>query len=560
MYLYINYTVIQLLKQTNYPGQTIAQHPGYQRVTSDFKRKGTSPQVLRLDFKEKIDTLAKMNQKKLHQISRETATLAAVLGLLEWDQETYMPSDGAEFRGLQIEALADLVHKRRTSTKFVKALKSLIDLDTGAILDPALPEAAQAALREYRRDTLQALKLPSAFVKKFSKTTSQGLHTWADAKKQNQFSHFAPVLEKIVTLCRKKADYLGYQDHPYDALLDLYEPGVTVAMLTPLFTRLKTALTTLLKEVEGRPRPAKISGHFPKEPQLELAQHFLKAMGFNPATSRLDLSMHPFCLSLNPKDSRMTTHLHENDPFPNLFSVLHEAGHALYDQGLPAEQFGSPLGEPASMAIHESQSRFWETFIGHGLPFWKHFYPLLQKTFPDSFHTLSLNDFYQTINTVRPSLIRIDADEVTYSLHVILRFELEKALIEGSLKVKELPEAWNEKMRASLGISPKTDADGCLQDMHWSSGSFGYFPSYTLGNMYAAQLFAAFQKEHPEWETKLAQGDLAIIRAWLKEKIHKWGRQYIPTELIERATGMPVSETPYIQYLEKKFKAAPHLG
>ncbi len=323
----------------------------------------------------------------------------------------------------------------------------------------------------------------------------------------------------------------------------------------PSFSKLKTALTSLIKEVEERPRPAPLTGSFAESKQRELSAHLLKAMGFDAASSRLDLSIHPFCTFLHSKDIRMTTHLHADTPFPCIFSVLHEGGHGLYDQGLPADQFGSPLGEAASVAVHESQSRFWETFIGHGLPFWKHFYPVLQKAYPEAFAARPLDDFYRLINTVKPSLIRINADEATYSLHVILRFELEKALIEGSLKVKDLPKVWNKKMEDYLGVVPSSDTEGCLQDTHWAGGFFGYFPSYTLGNIYAAQLFAAFQKEHPDWESKLAQGDLSLVRRWLKEKIHKWGREYIPTELIERATGSPVSEAHYIHYLEKKFRA-----
>ncbi|HEY5259616.1 MAG TPA: carboxypeptidase M32 [Rhabdochlamydiaceae bacterium] len=496
-----------------------------------------------------------MSYQKLHETSKATSLFASIQSLLEWDQETYMPNDAADYRGQQVSAIANLVHKQKTSPKFVKELKSLINLETGAVLDTTLSPQLHASLREYRRDYLQASKIPASFVKLFSKTTSQGLHAWSYAKKNDRFSHFAPHLEKIVKLSRKKAEYLGYKDHPYDALLDLYEPGITVATLTPLFSKLKTALTALVKEVADRPRPPPITGHFAESKQLELSAHLLKIMGFDKGSSRLDLSMHPFCVFLHSKDVRMTTHLHTHTPFPCIFSVLHEGGHGLYDQGLPEEQYGSPLGEAASVAVHESQSRFWETFIGHGLPFWKHFYPVLQKTYPETFTAISLEDFYRTINTVKRSFIRIDADEVTYSLHVIMRFEIEKALIEGSLKVKDLPKVWNQKMEEYLGVTPKTDAEGCLQDTHWAGGYFGYFPSYTLGNIYAAQLFDTFQKEHPQWEGQLALGDLSFVRLWLKEKIHKWGREYIPTQLIERATGSPVSESHYIHYLEKKYRA-----
>jgi carboxypeptidase Taq len=287
---------------------------------------------------------------------------------------------------------------------------------------------------------------------------------------------------------------------------------------------------------------------------MRFAHLLLKSMGFAPESARLDQTMHPFC-SGTPFDTRMTTHVHHENPMSNFFAVLHEGGHGLYCQGLPVEQFGSPLCESASLGIDESQSRFWETLIGHSRPFWRYFLPLLEEQFAEQLGGIDLDSFYRAINIVKPSYIRIHADEVTYSLHVIIRFEIEKSLIEGTMKVKDLPEVWGEKMREYLGIVPRSDAEGCLQDIHWSMGAMGYFPTYTLGNIYAAQLFSTFAKDHPDWEEKVGSGELHFIRQWMQEKIHRWGRRYTPTELIRHATGSGLSELPYIAYLEKKFGA-----
>jgi carboxypeptidase Taq len=278
-------------------------------------------------------------------------------------------------------------------------------------------------------------------------------------------------------------------------------------------------------------------------------------MGFHENNSRLDLSAHPFCSTLLPDDVRMTTRVNPDDPFFSIFAVLHEGGHGLYGLGRPKEQFGSPLADSLSLGIDESQSRWWETLIGQSYPFWQHFFPLLQAEFPEQFNGIHLEDFYRAINHVKPSFIRIESDEVTYNLHIIVRFEMEKALIEGSLKVKDIPDAWNEKMREYLGISPQFDGEGCLQDIHWSLGLFGYFPTYTLGNLYASQFFQPFEKTFPSWKERVSQGDLDFIREWLKENIHQYGRQYPAEELCRRVTAEALSEEPFIRYLHHKYQS-----
>jgi carboxypeptidase Taq len=493
---------------------------------------------------------------KLHNISKEIATLAAIEGLLEWDQETYMPHGAISLRSSQKEMMASFVHKQKTGPKFSKALKSLIDLETGAVLNPSLPPAKQAALREWRRDYLKLIKLPNSFVKTFAKTTSKALFAWAEAKKKNKFKDFAPHLEKIVSLARKKADLLGFKEHPYDALLDLYEPEMTCKFLTPLFQRLKHSLSDLLKIIQNRPSPQGdfLEDSFSSEKQIAFGHFLLNAMGFEHSSFRLDLSNHPFCMGFHPKDIRMTTKIHPKLLMSNIFSVIHEGGHGLYHTGLPEEEFGSPLGEAISLGIDESQSRWWETRVGRSFSFWKHFYPLLQKEFPEKLNQVSLETFYKAINKVSPSFIRIEADEVTYSMHIILRFEIEKMLIEGALKTKDLPDAWNAKMQELLGICPPNDAEGCLQDIHWSMGAIGYFPTYTLGNLYAAQFFNAYEYQHPNWKDLLEKGDLSQMRYWLKENIHRFGREFTPHEIVKKVTGKELNEKPFIQYLTNKYE------
>jgi len=497
----------------------------------------------------------------LHDISKQTALLSSIESHLDWDQNTYLPPDAVALRSQQLEWMAHLVHKSRTSSSFVKALSRLVDIESGEVVDSSLSAEKIAALREWRRDYLHLSKLPSAFVKKFTKITATAQHVWAKAKKEDSFSLFAPHLEKIVSLCRKKADLLGFKEHPYDALLDLFEPELTTSFLIPLFTRLKPSLTALLKKIHAQPVPdtSFLEGNFPHGIQMQFGHLLMKAMGLNPEFCRLDESVHPFCSGMHPTDIRMTTRIVPSLLVPHIFSVIHEGGHALYERGLPESRFGSPLGQAVSCSIHESQSRFWETLLGRSFPFWRYFYPVLQEYFPSAFQAVSIEDFYKAINKVKPSLIRVEADEVTYSLHIIVRFEIEKALLEGALKVSDIPDAWNEKMRTYLGISPDSNSVGCLQDIHWSMGALGYFPSYSLGNLYAAQFFETFERTHPHWKDLVAKGDLSFIREWLKTEIHQWGRMYTPQELVQKVTGKPLSEEPFVRYLEHKFGALYHL-
>lgn len=493
--------------------------------------------------------------KQLHKISHEIRTLGGISALLDWDQETYMPSDASEIRGEQLKLMAGLIHAKRTGPTFTKALGKLINIKTGKVTGKGLHADQQAALREWRRDYVIEKALPQKFVEEFAKLTPQAMHAWKHAKKNNAFKQFAPYLEKIVTMARKKADLLKYKEHPYDALINLYEPEARTKEVATEFASLRNSIKTLLKNAKAAQEVNDkcLFGNFDHDQQMKFGKVLLEAMNYDFGKGRLDLSAHPFSSSSHPTDSRITTRIHPTGLMSNISAVMHEAGHAFYEMGLPVEQYGTPLGESISLGMHESQSRWWETRIGLSKAFWKNFLPILKQHFKKQLDAISLDDFYRAINKVEPGFIRVEADEVTYSLHVILRFELERALIEGSLLVRDIPEAWNAKMKELLGITPKTNSEGCLQDIHWSMGSFGYFPTYTLGNLYAAHFFTGFERDFPSWEKKVAAGDLLFIKKWLNENIHQYGRRYTSKELLKRVAGKPFSADAYTKYLTKKY-------
>lgn len=492
--------------------------------------------------------------KELAAFSTRIHTYGSILTLLHWDQETYMPPGGIAPRAKQISLLSTLIHEETTGRKFKGYLEKLVNISTGKVKIKGLSKPQLAAVREWRRDFLKATKLPSSFVETFSEVTSEATPVWAEAKKSNNFKLFAPFLEKILSLTRKKADILGFSDHPYDALIEAYEPCMTTNRVGTIFEGLQKELKGLLKKIKASPQ---IDDRFLQEKvsdekQLAIGRLTLSKLPMDMAYTRLDLSSHPFSLALHPHDSRITTRIIPHAFASNIFSILHEAGHSMYEMGLPTQQWGTPLADYVSLSIHESQSRWWESLIGRSLPFWKFFYPFLQQELSD-LKKVPLDRFYRAINKVKPSFIRVEADEVTYCLHVILRFEIEKMLVSGQLEVADLPDAWNSKMKEFFGITPPNDAQGCLQDIHWSIGSFGYFPTYALGNLFSAQFFSAFDKQHPDWGQRIEKGELAFVREWLKEHIHRWGRMYNSDELVKKVTGKPLSEVPYCSYLKKKY-------
>ncbi len=489
----------------------------------------------------------------------EIQRIHSAASVLSWDQETYMPAGGGEARAEQIAVLQGIAHEKLVSQDVESQLSQWVDPSTGQANDTAgnaWDEPSRSLLREVWRDVSRAKKLPSDFVVKLSRECSLAQQVWVEAKENNKFSKFLPNLRTVLELKREEAQYLGYRDSPYDALLDVYEPGATIAGLRPVFAALKPRLVALLKKItQSRVQidDSLLHRSYDQPRQMEFGRLVLTAMGYDFTRGRLDLSAHPFTTSFHPTDVRVTTRVHERELQSCLFSCIHEGGHGLYDQGLDHQYFGTPLGDSVSLGIHESQSRLWENCVGRSRPFWRFFYPVLQHTFPDQLHGVAMEQFYAAINRVHPSLIRVEADELTYNLHIMLRFEIEQDLIEGKTHPEDLPAIWNRKMEEYLGIAPPTDAEGVLQDVHWSFGAFGYFPTYTLGNLYSVQFFEQAMRELPNLEVEIAAGQLLGLRRWLEQKIHRWGRMFTPAHLAERVTGSTINPEPFLQYVEKKY-------
>ena len=460
-----------------------------------------------------------------------------------------MPKRGAELRSKQLAMLAGMVHRRRCSDE-VKALLEEAAPFTGD------PDAA-ANLREVRRDFEQATRVPVALVEENTRTCTLARRAWADARARSDFPHFLPWLEKICGLQRRFAEALGYKGHPYDALLDRFEPDATTAELNALFGPLRQAAVALLDRLRGgRAVDAScLRRDYPVPQQERFARRVIEAIGFDFERGRIDVTLHPFCSGIGPDDVRLTTRWDRRFFSDGFYSVLHEAGHGLYSQGLRADAFGLPAGQACSLGVHESQSRLWENLVGRSAGFWRRFFPALKETFPTALGDVGLDAFTRAVNEVEAGFIRIDADEVTYNLHILLRFELEQALVKGDLAPGDVPGAWNERFTALFGITPPDDAKGCLQDIHWSGGSIGYFPTYTLGNVYAAQLFDAAARDIGDLDDVHGRGDFAPLLAWMREKVHRVGRRLRPRALVEAATGAPPSPEPLIRRLETHYGA-----
>ncbi len=497
---------------------------------------------------------------ELCSLSKRAHLLDGISSHLGWDQETYMPKNAAPIRAMQKEILAELSHTIKTSKEFETTLAQLIDLSTGQVtsIGHTLDDDKKASLRAWRRDFLHLKKLPTSFVQEFTKLTSEAIFIWDKAKQENNFSAFEPHLNKIVEMLKKKADYLGYEDHPYDALLDSYEPEFKTKDVEALFNELSLAIPPLLVELidlqKGSPKH-QVEIDLSADEQMLICKKVLQLIGYDFNCGRIDLSSHPFSSAYHPYDARITTRLESHGLAIQVLTTLHEAGHSFYEMGLPPEHFGTPLADPISHGIHENESRTWETRIGRTLAFWQFLHPIVKELFPKKFDHLTAEELFSEISCVKPSFIRTDSDEVTYPLHVILRFQIEKELIEGSLKTKDVPARWNEKMRSLLGITPANDREGCLQDIHWSMGGFGYFPTYTLGNIYAAELFEVFAKEHPNWQERIKKGDFDFIKEWRHKNVHQHGRRYTSKELLEKITGKQITANPYINYLTTKYRS-----
>ncbi len=496
-----------------------------------------------------MDTLA---YAKLRTQLEELAHFSSTLALLQWDQEIYMPAKGGEPRAKLISYLSVVAHEKLLALNSGKLLTKLVQ---EAKKTPNTPEAI--VIRDVWRSYTRERKLPTAFVQELAELTSRAQTIWAEARAKSDFSLFLPSLKRLVELKRQEAAYVGYKNSPYDALLDTYEPGLTSAQIDPLFSELRDFLKPFLRKLKAAkqqpPAATRLKGKFPLREQEAFNEQLLRKVGFDFEAGRIDQSTHPFTTNFHPYDVRITTRYSETDALYALGSTIHEMGHALYEQGLPVEHFGTPLAEAVSLGIHESQSRFWENMIGKGRPFWKYFYPKLQKQFPKPYARVPFETFYRILNRVEPAFIRTEADEVTYNLHIIIRYELERGLIEGTLKAKDLPQLWKAKMKDYLGVTVKNDREGVLQDVHWSIGAIGYFPTYTLGNLYAAQFSETAKKQLPKLEAQLEKGNFTPLREWLRTHIHAHGKTFTSEALVKEITGEPLQASYFIKHLKEKY-------
>ena len=490
----------------------------------------------------------------LFRLLRQIGHLQGIGSLLSWDQETFMPSGAVHVRSAQHEALASLIHEQKTSLAYEEELKKFVDLKTGDISD-SLSDEERACVRELYKDWKQSKALPADFVGKFARTVSESTHVWQQAREQNNFSLFAPSFAELVSLSRQKAAFLDPNKSTYDVLLDEYEPGMTAAVISPLFEELRSKLIPLLKTILAKQAAENpLEGRlFSVQDQWDFGVSILKEMGYDFERGRQDKSTHPFTIHFHPDDVRITTRFTESDFSEGFSSSIHEGGHALYEQGLRTDWFGTPIGEACSLGIHESQSRLWENIVCKGAAFWDGHFEALAKQFPSAVKGLDSHTFYKALNRVKPGFIRVEADEVTYNFHVMIRYEIEKALFNDNLDVEALPELWNQKYQEYLGITPPTNAEGVLQDVHWSCGNFGYFPTYTLGNLFSVMIFNKAESEIPGLSSDIKAGNLLGLKSWLNKTIHNPGRRYSSLELVERVTGEPLSVHPFITYLESKY-------
>jgi carboxypeptidase Taq len=489
---------------------------------------------------------------ELISLLKESALLASCGHLLGWDEQTNLPPQGGELRANQMALLSGMVHDQATAPRIGELLD---ELDRTGGFEPDSPQAAN--LREARHAYEREAKLPKRLVEELSRVTTLSQQAWVKARKEKDFSRFLPWLEQVVKLKREEAEAVGYDGGvPYDALLDTYEPAMTTAQVQAAFDGLRAELVPLVQEIAGssrQPNTGILHRHYPIETQREFGRQAASAIGFDFEAGRLDEAAHPFCSGIGPGDCRLTTRYDENFFSQAFFGTLHEAGHGIYEQGLDREQFGTPLGHAVSLGIHESQSRMWENFVGRSRPFWEHFFLPAQERFPDALKDVSLDDFYAAINDVRPSFIRVEADEVTYNLHIMLRFELEQPLIAGDLQPADVPGAWSETFERYFGITPDNDAVGCMQDVHWSAGLIGYFPTYALGNMYAAQFFEKASQELGDLNEQFTNGDFAPLRNWLREQIHQRGQLYRAGRLLQVVTGESLDSRPLTRHLRDKY-------
>ncbi|MCA1054586.1 carboxypeptidase M32 [Rossellomorea aquimaris] len=472
------------------------------------------------------------------------------LSLMFWDLRTGAPKNGVEQRSEVIGMLSSDLFEMSTSNEMAAYL---------AKLSPEkheLDEQTQKLLEECQKEYDRNKKIPAKEYREYVVLQSKAESIWEEAKSQSDFNMFQPYLEKLVDYTKRFIEYWGYEEHKYDTLLDMYEPGVTVNVLDEVFRELRDKIVPLVHKIsasENKPDTAFLFEHFPKEKQKEFSLEILKQMGYDFNSGRLDETVHPFAIGLNPGDVRVTTKYDEKDWRTAVFGTIHEGGHALYEQNISKDLVGTPLCTGTSMGIHESQSLFYENFVGRNYSFWKQNYDLLKQYANGQFDSVDLDQFYRAINESKPSLIRIEADELTYALHIIIRYEIEKGIFNDEIKVEDLPRIWNQKYEEYLGVKPSNDGEGVLQDVHWAGGSFGYFPSYALGYMYAAQFKNAMEKDIPDFDELLEKGELTLIKEWMTDHVHQWGKMKKPLEILKDVTGEGLNASYLAEYLIDKY-------
>ena len=486
------------------------------------------------------------NDYKEHAV--KTYDVYMAMSVLSWDQETKMPKNGSKFRAQQLSTLAKIAYDLSTNKQYGQLLEQLNN-------DNSLNSDQKRNVYLSRKEYLKNNKYSSEFIVRQSKLISKAFNDWRIAKEQNNFTLFQESLEMLVELRREECELLGYNGHPYDALLDRYEPNLTTKDIDLIFNDVKNKLVPFIKRISQNNKvdDSFFYQFFDKDKQWDFGIKLLKQMGYNFDSGRQDISAHPFSSHFSSEDTRVTTRIDENNLSEMIWSCIHEGGHALYEQGILSENYGTPLGNSVSLGIHESQSRLWENHVGRSLEYWKNNYPTLQSLFPEKLKDIDYNKFYKATNNVKPSLIRTNADELTYHLHVLIRYEIEKGLIEGSIKVNDLPSIWNKKYLDYLGIKVPNDSSGVLQDIHWSHGSFGYFPTYTIGSFYAAQFFNKASLDIKDIDNKILDGNTTELLDWLRNNIHKHGEKYDAKDLCKRITGEELNFKYFMEYVTKKY-------
>ena len=485
--------------------------------------------------------------------TRDIQLLVSTAGVLGWDERVNMPRSGSQLRADQLGLLAGMIHEQFTSPRIGELLSKIEQSDM--VKDPESVEAVN--VRELRYQYDKQTKLPKSLVEEITKVTTLSQSDWMTARKNNDFKLFEPWLDKIFGLMRQKADAFGYTGEPYNALLDEYEPGATTDQISQVFETLRNELVVLLKKIANAPKKTDksiVEREYNVELQRVFGESVAGALGFDFSAGRLDVTTHPFCSGFGPGDTRVTTRYNPKRLNDALFGIMHEVGHGLYEMGINKEKyFGTPMGDAASLGIHESQSRMWENQVGRSKEFWSYFFPQAQRMFKESLGGVTLDQFYGAVNDVRPSYIRVEADEATYNLHILLRYEMERALLNGDIKPKDVPAEWNSRFKKYFGIEVDSDSNGCLQDVHWGAGLVGYFPTYTLGNLYSAQLFATAKKEIHDLMSRFERGEFLTLRNWLKDKIHQHGQRYRANALCQKVTGKPLSHEPLVAYMNEKY-------